>query len=390
MKKIALFLTFALALSSVLTAADVSVGGWLETRGLVNVESGDGLSDDAKKPTLGTGPTTLDVTINVNGEGFGATATMETWLAGGQGFGDEIWIPLNDDKTAPANVDSLGFPKAQTIAPKFDMTWIWADFAGGMVTTYAGINAGFLTYAPAPLLEGGPRRNVGWDDGFFSDQLGMGSGHYNYQGGGATGKVTGFAVEVKPVAEFAAALAVNIPENGKGGKLENSNAIINAKYLTDAFDIYAGFSGKDDSVIWVAASVKTVPFLTADLKFESVLGDTDATKVSVISANLGYDLEMVSIKTKTSYQIKKDANNLDLGVSIAPMVPVVDLSAVFRLQTEEKPVEAWGQQKNYYSVGLNIGKSIGNVTNTLSVVYATHAWNENTSITAGYAANIWF
>lgn len=392
MKKIALLLTLALALSSVLTAADVSVGGWFSTMGYVTTNTGDVAKLTGLDTTrLQSGAHEFEVTFNVSGENFGGGASLGNW-SGRDGAWSNGW-------------------KA---APTWNNAYIYGDFVPGTFRVYGGLMMKPVMYTPWAAIEG---------DYFGGDAFGLGYGAYNYAaqgnrytGGGITGLLAVFTAEnfegsiafkneagknpnTKALFDDAGnaivdangdAVSINTPWEGATTALELSDALENAfifqaKYtIPETATIFAGVAPQKDAPgVWFAVSTMMVPNLLADLKLEMEMNSVEANKQTMIAANLGYDLGAVNVKSEINYRIKKDANQFVGNFQISPVVPVITLDALAGFTSTEN-VDELG-----YAMGLKLGKSFGQVGTSLLVEYV-HLAKDLNLVQASYKMTMWF
>ncbi|MBN2618707.1 MAG: hypothetical protein JXR64_10410 [Spirochaetales bacterium] len=363
MKKTALLLAFSLVLSTLVTAADVTVGGWFETHGKVRTMSGDAATDDEKDTRIMHGTNEFSVNVNVNGEGFGATAHLGGWSGEAMGI---------------ASVDGV------------NSGHIWAEMLPGLKVS-AGIGIETLDYAPTAAST------------YWNDQFGLGIGKYNYMGYGPyTGGVTGLTAEYTMDALSAALVVKNDFTGGDWSftgleKFEDATKNmfnVNVKYALDVATIYAGFSQKtvtdangDDEAqpaIWVAASTSVVEGLILDLKYEGIFAADAVNSPTVISANLGYNLGMVNIKTTEEITLVDGDMGWAADATITPALPValgLDIKAGFKQANPDADM--------LYKVGGVVSKGYGNVGASLGVDYELVA-EDKTQLTVDAKMSIWF
>ncbi len=392
MKKIASLLVVATLLVSGLTAQEISWGGWLESKGTLSIKNGEELSDEDKKPKATLGATTAEYVLSVNGDNFGASVTLGTWLEPG---------------------------KDTFAAPTFQNTYIWSNLGVDMIKLYAGLDMKVLDYSPAPAVGGGL---------YFNDAFGKGLGAYNHMGdGNYTKSVSGIITEVN-VAGFSGALALRGPSAADAIYEDHiaDSIIINTKYDAGIVKAYAGLSLKNKKFLeaarksaadgwgaadyaeylswggspvlgghglWIAASTNIMEGLMADVKYETNIAEEAKEMVHNIALNLGYTLGLGRIATETNLAFMDNGGSSDaqsmtysVGAKIVPFnVPVVSPSIDILIggnNGKEAPVD--------YAFALNVAKEVGNVNNELRIGYSSNSGKKPVGdLKFQYAVSMW-
>ncbi|MBN2617036.1 MAG: hypothetical protein JXR64_01850 [Spirochaetales bacterium] len=347
MKKITTLLLLSLIMTSFISAVDVSMPGWFESKGELFKTVGD---NDA---TTKFGSNDFSMSVKVNGESFGGEMGVGGWYSG-------EFVPSSSDF-------------------KVKQSYLWTDFnTKGLIKLFAGNDMEIISYSPA-IIEGE----------LFNDAFGLGLGRYDYQamGNGYTGSKDGLIAEASYM-NFTTAVVYTLG-SGSDIVLEDNikNAFnFNAKYNLDSMAIfYAGYTPReDDGSFWVATSITAVPNLLADVKFESIL-KKDAN-VKWISANLGYDVTgIVKVASETTYKMTDDQNDFFLGIKATPTIPVIGLDIEASVSGSDST-----DIVNIGAAGV-IKKSFENLSTALAVTYNTTTDDNAEAIfSTSYKVNMWF
>ncbi|QEN04610.1 hypothetical protein EW093_07805 [Thiospirochaeta perfilievii] len=347
MKKITTLLLLSLVFVSFASAVDVVLDGWFETKGELYKTVGD------NDPTTKFGSNDFSVNVKVNGEGFGGEMGVGGWYPG-------EFVPSSSDF-------------------KVKQAYLWTDFnSSGMFKLFAGNDMEVISYSPNAI-----------EGELFNDAFGLGLGRYDFQamGNGYTGAKDGLIAEIN-LNNLSAAFVYSL---GGGSEivLEDNlkNAInINFKYNMDSFgQIYAGYTPReDDGSLWIATSIKIIPQLLADIKFESTL--TKDANVKWISANLGYDIKnFVNLVSETTYKITETQNDYFFGLKATPVVPVIGLDIEASVSGNDT--------NDILGIGAAgvIKKSFGNLSTSLALTLSTSTADDaEATIATSYKINMWF
>lgn len=384
MKKIALLIVVALLTTTLLTAADVSVGGWIDSRGGIITRGGDdNKGNDETK--LYVGSQEFEVAAAVTGDNFGGRIGLIHWSgANGQ------W----EDKGIAA-------------APFIHNSYVYVDMLPSIVRLYAGVQmfpfGNYTSYAAVDGYgSGGPIAH--WSD---ADAFGFGLGAYNYASNpGISKKPTGLALQLTPVEGLTvlSILDVEITDNtadglanaGKDGILLEDvlkNGLhFNAKYAADMFTIYTGAHLKEDNnATYVEASIRAVENLQSDIKFEHIAAEESDDAKMAISANLGYDLGSVKISSEINQYMQggdasatRATSNTVIGVAVAPKLDVVNLALKGLVSMDDRD-----DSEMAYTIGTKVSKSFGQASTNLDIYYNVFS-EDNNAFNIDWKLTCWF
>lgn len=405
MKKIALLLAFALAFATVVTAADVSVGGWLDSRGGVITRGGDDNKDN-DDPKLYVGSQEFEVAAAVTGDNFGARIGLIHWSGdNGQWSGyktDEVVVDI-DGNGDPIFGDITNPGSGVASAPFIHNSYIYVDMLPSMVRLYAGVQMfAFGNYTSYAVVDGyasnGPIAH--WSD---PDAFGFGLGAYNYASNpGISKKPTGLALEITPIAGLSLLAILDVESqiaNANEGKdaflLEDvveNNLHFNVKYAHDLVTVYAGTHlKKDNNASYVEASIKALDGLTSDIKFEYIDAKESDDVKTAISANLGYDLGAVAIASEINQYFQggdasetRATSQTVIGLSVAPVVPVVNLKLKGLVSFDDRD-----DSDVTYTIGTVVSKPFGQANTNLGIRYDLFS-EDNNAFTVDWKLTCWF
>ncbi|MDC7238962.1 MAG: hypothetical protein PQJ50_01250 [Spirochaetales bacterium] len=407
MKKLFVSLVLLSAFTSGLFA-EVTVGGWLETKGTFYQKNGD---NDA---VTGFGSNDAEITVKADFGAYGGEITVGDWSFGAWG---------EDQGTDSGTV-------IDALAPK--SFHLWTDFnTEGAFKLYAGQNMEVLDYSPNSITGILP-------DKYLGDQFGRGMGKYDFHGDVGSFNV-GSTVFTSGVSGLIAegsyggltmALTYQVPgaDGLNYGDMSGNDFndamkdafIVNVKYdLPEVAMFYAGvapryvenFFGSEyiyDIGIWAATSIKAVPNLMLDFKYEANFPeDTDMLfQEHWVSANVGYNVvDVINIESEINLIMAGDTapvwhgmlgvtllidpgTTTSVGLKLSPAVPVVGFSLQGGI-TSNSEIDGIG-----YAVGAEVTKSFGmwdQFTNSVWVSYDAHTdVDDSGTFSFGYGISMWF
>lgn len=384
MKKIVSILMVILVAATL--SAEVKMGGWIESHGTMYSKSGDA---DA---VVGFGKNLFALNAEFNNGSYGGYIDTSAFA-----FGDI------DSYTEESLGEFVNIGQA----------YAWHDFGTtGLFTIYGGNGIEVLDYSPDTVF------GILNDDG-----MGWGFGKYNYERNDALNTNT-FAVDGLVVEAMVGPVTLGLTYAVPGADSENYGAMtatfedtidecysINAKYFLPGFGkVFAGYAPASVAVetfdmttftnvttyedsFWVAASIKAVPGLLADVKFEQVMTETASSNLTL---NLGYKFNGL-VDTKSETNVGFSGSEFEsvkaLAVLTPLMVPVVglDIEAGFANHqtmdwTTFEMVDTTG-----IGVGLKVSKGVGVATTSLSIKYTkgmeTYSGDADGTFSIGYTVS---
>lgn len=370
MKKIFFLLALSLAMGTLLSAADVSVGGWFETHGRIRTLSGDAVTKAEEDARIIHGTNEFGIDINISGENFGGKVHLGGWAAEATGICSNSGINSGH---------------------------IWAEMLPNL-KIYAGVGFdGVITYAPSAASV------------YENNGLGLGLGKYNYEVNDnkyTYGGVSGLIAEYK-LDTFSAALVVKndfFDFDTKNDSHENLEPLeeamknmfnINVKYSLDTATLYGGFAqktviadGSDDEsqpAIWLAISTNLMEGLLFDVKYEGIFASEAVNSPTLISTNLGYNLGSVNIKTTEEIVLTDGEMGWAVAGTITPTLPIaagLDINALVS--------QAAGDDTDMlYKFGATVSKEFGNVSSSLGVDYELIE-KDKSIVTLDAKMSMWF